>query len=148
MEHSWPGNVRELENVMRRAAVTCQKGRVEDQDLKFHGSVPPASPQPSSAWPGEALDRVLEDVFRSGSPDPYRRIESAVLLAAYSYCRENQVETAHMLGITRNVLRTRLARIGVIAGRRDRPRTELPPSARTPRREVVRALGSVFKIGA
>jgi sigma-54 dependent transcriptional regulator len=147
-EHSWPGNVRELENVMRRAAVTCQNGRVDDHDLKFHGSVPAASPQASPAWPGEALDRVLGEVFRSGSPDSYRRIESAVVLAAYAYCRENQVETAHMLGITRNVLRTRLARLGVIAGRRDRPRSELPPTARPPRREVIRALGSVFKIGA
>jgi sigma-54 dependent transcriptional regulator len=148
VEHSWPGNVRELENVMRRAAITCHDGRVEDHDLKFHGSIAPASLPPSPAWPAEALDRILQDIFRTGSPNPYQRIESAVLLAAYSYCRDNQVETAHMLGITRNVLRNRLAKLGVIAGRRDRLRTELFPPARAPRREVIRTLSPVFRIGA
>jgi len=33
LDHSWPGNVRELENVMHRAVLTCQDGRVEVGDL-------------------------------------------------------------------------------------------------------------------
>jgi sigma-54-specific transcriptional regulator len=33
LDYSWPGNVRELENVIHRAVLTCQDGRIEVTDL-------------------------------------------------------------------------------------------------------------------
>jgi len=35
LAHTWPGNVRELDNVMQRAAILCQNGRIAPADLLF-----------------------------------------------------------------------------------------------------------------
>jgi sigma-54 dependent transcriptional regulator len=148
MEHAWPGNVRELENVVHRAVVTCHDGRVDVHDLKLREPSQRHAPQPPSPLPGEALDHVLEDIFKTGRPDPYHHIESAVVMAAYRYCGENQVQAARLLGITRNVLRTRLAKLGIIQGRGDRPSTHSSlPACQSPR-EGIRVLAPVRELGA
>ena len=55
--------------------------------------------------------------FQHGAPDIYSRVESTLILSAYQFCHNNQIQTAQLLGISRNVLRARLAKLGVIAGR-------------------------------
>ena len=42
-------------------------------------------------------------------------IEDALLRAAYRFCHYNQVHTAALLGLSRNVTRTRLIKIGELA---------------------------------
>jgi sigma-54 dependent transcriptional regulator len=148
MEHPWPGNVRELENVVHRAVVTCHDGRVEVHDLKLHEPAQRRASPPSPSSPGEVLDHVLEDIFKTGRPDPYHHIESAVVMAAYRYCGQNQVQAARLLGVTRNVLRTRLAKLGVIQGRGDRPLIRSStPACKSPR-EGIRVLAPVRELGA
>jgi transcriptional regulator with AAA-type ATPase domain len=39
-------------------------------------------------------------------------VEDALLRAAYRFCHCNQVHTANLLGLSRNVTRTRLIEIG------------------------------------
>jgi hypothetical protein len=72
-------------------------------------------------------------MFEQGGPELYERINTAVVSEAYRFCHENQVQAAHLLGISRNVLRARLAQGGLIAGRgtrRDHPGvTGHPPQA-------------------
>jgi sigma-54-specific transcriptional regulator len=119
LDHSWPGNVRELENVIHRAVLTCQDGHIEAADLplasggRTHNT---ELPRPDKAAL-LALERVLMQMFEQGGPELYERINTAVITEAYRFCHENQVQAAHLLGISRNVLRARLAQGGLISGR-------------------------------
>lgn len=120
LDHAWPGNVRELENVVHRAVLTCHDGRIEATDLPW--STPskqkPSDPDsPGAELVRTDLERVLLDIFERGGEDTYHQIEEVVVTTAYRFCHENQLQTARLLGISRNVLRARLARVGLIAGR-------------------------------
>jgi sigma-54-specific transcriptional regulator len=136
LDHSWPGNVRELENVIHRAVLTCQNGRIEVADLPVAsgGKMPHTEAPRADKAALLALERVLVEMFEQGGPELYERINTAVVTEAYRFCHENQVQAAHLLGISRNVLRARLAQGGLIAGRgtrRDHPGVAgLPPQAR------------------
>ncbi|MEY4512586.1 MAG: hypothetical protein RLZZ450_4708 [Pseudomonadota bacterium] len=61
-----------------------------------------------------------------GGPDVYNRIEERLMRAAYLFCDRNQVRTAKLLGVSRNIVRARLMQYGDIAGT---PRTTLRPHA-------------------
>ena len=119
LDHSWPGNVRELENVIHRAVLTCQSGRIEATDLSLASTARAPEPEPAQAHKASllALERVLMEMFEQGGPELYERINTAVVTEAYRFCHENQVQAAHLLGISRNVLRARLAQGGLITGR-------------------------------
>ncbi len=122
LDHAWPGNVRELENVIQRAVLTCLRGRIEPHDLRFSAATGTSSIRPHAdpSLQGQKLDmleNVLIEQFQQGGPDIYSRVESTLILSAYQFCHNNQIQTAQLLGISRNVLRARLAKLGVIAGR-------------------------------
>jgi sigma-54 dependent transcriptional regulator len=48
-------------------------------------------------------------------------IEDMVIRTAYNFCRRNQVQTARLLGISRNIVRARLAQCGEISSSRSNP---------------------------
>ena len=81
----------------------------------------PSEPASPAAPAGFApLERALLPLFERGGTELYEKIASAVVIQAYDFCHDNQVQTANLLGISRNVLRARLAMSGLIAGRRDK----------------------------
>ena len=57
----------------------------------------------------------MPGLFATSEPALYERIESMLIHAAYAHCQRNQVHTAALLGISRNVLRTQLKRFGLLA---------------------------------
>jgi sigma-54-specific transcriptional regulator len=138
LQYSWPGNIRELENVIHYALIVNRDGLVTANDLHLRGVVlphdrqaapkahvpalRPASPvtsgfgQLDSANTLEQLATVFEQLFEEGGADLYGRIEKVLIDSAYAYCQRNQVHTADLLGISRNVLRTQLKRFGLLAG--------------------------------
>jgi sigma-54-specific transcriptional regulator len=142
LDYSWPGNVRELENVIHRAVLTCQDGRIEVTDLPIASGGKANHHEPPQANRAAllALERVLMQMFEHGGPELYERINTTVVTEAYHFCHENQVQAAHLLGISRNVLRARLAQGGLIAGRatkRDAPGvagipSQVPAEAQSP----------------
>jgi len=113
MAHSWPGNIRELSNVIERAALLTEASVVTGDDLALGDS--PAdelsgrpSESPASSAPEVAsLDEALRE-----------HVQSALERTGWNISR-----TAAILGITRNTLRARIARLG-LGGRTPRP---LPP---------------------
>jgi sigma-54-specific transcriptional regulator len=138
LQYSWPGNIRELENVIHYALIVNSDGLVKATDLRLRGAtlphdVPaaaglrPSAPRPVSPPASDfgnlepvdtfaQLGTVFEQLFEEGGGDLYGRIERVLIESAYAYCQRNQVHTADMLGISRNVLRTQLKRFGLLAG--------------------------------
>jgi sigma-54-specific transcriptional regulator len=123
LDHDWPGNVRELENVLHRAVLTSRDGLIGPADLSLQAGQWRQLPEPAAAAAplgSDPLERALLPLFERGGPELYEKIVSAVVIQAYHFCDDNQVQTANLLGISRNVLRARLAMSGLIAGRRDK----------------------------
>jgi aliphatic sulfonates family ABC transporter substrate-binding protein len=130
LEHAWPGNIRELENAIHHALLVCKSGHVEADDLGLGPvSFTPPRPAPSTGSRTVALETALVELFEQNVPNLHDLIESAVMRAAYRYCHNNQLQTARLLGVSRNVVRARLIQYGELAGtpRSERSRSEPPP---------------------
>ena len=111
-EHAWPGNIRELENVIHHALLICQHSVLGAEHLHLSSlNIQRRSPDPEprgSATPQQALETVLRDLFNEPNEQLFEQIEEAVMRTAFEFCHRNQVQTAKLLGISRNVLRSRL----------------------------------------
>ena len=126
LEHSWPGNIRELENAMHHALLLCHGSQITPEDLRLSaldsrvaaGARHARSDRHAAMADGErtSLEAALLELFDQELPNLFERIENLVLKTAYHYCSENQLQTARLLGISRNVVRARLIRFGEIAG--------------------------------
>lgn len=69
-----------------------------------------ASPSSGQAQLAQALGTLLHE----GGEALFHQVESALVHAAFAACGQNQVRTAKVLGITRNMLRTQLKRHGLL----------------------------------
>jgi len=118
LQHSWPGNIRELENAIHHALIICRRSAIGRDDLQLSSLQPArrtaAEPHDEAETPMQALDRALTALFEENGDRLYERIEDAVMRSAFGYCHRNQVQTAKLLGVSRNIVRARLARIGEI----------------------------------
>jgi len=123
-EYPWPGNIRELENVIHRALLVSDGIELRPRDL----NLPSIQLSTSSSLPGInaddgftkssyqacTLDKALGEMIHQEPAKLYETVNRKLVLGAYAYCRENQVQTARVLGISRNILRTLLKQFGVI----------------------------------
>ena len=128
--HSWPGNIRELENVIHHAILVRRGNIIRPEDLNLSSLRSrvrtSGTPPTQSKDPASALKSALVDFFEQGGADVYETIEGYVMRTAYEYCHRNQLETARLLGISRNVVRARLLQCGELTGKR---RTQDGPPA-------------------
>jgi DNA-binding NtrC family response regulator len=109
--HPWPGNVRELENVIKQAILTCPGALITAEDLWLEVQAPTGENPVSSQDP---LDAGLELLLLTQAGDIYNQIEDRLIRKALEFTRYNQVQAAHLLGITRNVLRHRMKQFGLL----------------------------------
>lgn len=120
--YHWPGNIRELENVVHRATLVCQGGLIRAADLLLPaaerpaGSVIPDGPHVSDVEqdPLNAIRPLLHQLFQRGEPELLERLIDLVMHEAHTFAQGNQVRTASILGVTRNVIRTYLKRVGIL----------------------------------
>lgn len=132
LHYAWPGNIRELENVVHFALLVSKTGRIEPADLRVTGGwdlgatqhrVPNLAANPSaSANTAEEGDefaviaRQLDRLFQSPDGRPlFQQLEELLVKEAFAFCKNNQVHTAALLGISRNVMRTLLKRYGFLS---------------------------------
>ena len=118
LEHSWPGNIRELENAMHHALLLCHGTEITPEDLRLSALDSRAKTTGRAEAEAErtSFEHALLELFEQELPNLFEQIENLVLKTAYRYCAHNQLQTARLLGISRNVVRARLIRFGEITG--------------------------------
>ena len=109
--YSWPGNVRELKNVLERAVLLQAGGRIEAKDLppELLGAPPPRADGPAAA-PGETALEIPAGGLS------LERLEEDLVRQALAKTRGNQTQAAALLGISRDSLRYRMKKMGLLGG--------------------------------
>jgi aliphatic sulfonates family ABC transporter substrate-binding protein len=146
IEHGWPGNIRELENAIHHALLVSKGGEIQPDDLGLSSAeFALARKERYRVSTENLLDAALAELFEQNLPNLHEHVESALIRRAYRYCHNNQLQTARLLGVSRNVVRARLIQFGEIQGslrgaERERQGSDLPPaSERAPASERVAA---------
>lgn len=106
-KHPWKGNVRELKNSLERVVLLEDASRVEANHLDF---LSPNAPSPA------ARQSRAEAFFPPRLPEEGINLEEIIkhlIRIAYQQTGKNQVQTARILGITRNTLLYRLKKYGI-----------------------------------
>jgi DNA-binding NtrC family response regulator len=99
--HPWPGNVRELSNTIERAILTSSDAVLDVDDFSFIG---PKKVRAQAApgrfeLPAEGID--------------FRELERDLIVQALRLSNGNQTRAAHLLGMTRDQIRYRMAKFGL-----------------------------------
>jgi sigma-54-specific transcriptional regulator len=70
------------------------------------------------------LPQFFGELLREGGSGLFDAVESALVHAAFEHAHRNQVRTAKLLGVTRNMVRTQLKRHGLIAANAPEPASD------------------------
>ncbi len=121
--YPWPGNVRELANEVRRAVYLCPENRTVESSILSPAirdqepADPAASPTAGGAKrPETERDQSAQLALGLDSLN-LERLESWAITEALRRCRNNQVQAAKLLGISRQSLRRRMTRLGLLKSR-------------------------------
>jgi DNA-binding NtrC family response regulator len=130
LRYPWPGNIRELENTIHFALLVADGSDLESEHLTMagswnthacdsHWSDNATEPRESSHAqmndaPLAVIGKQLERLFEAPPADLFNQLDSLIVRAAFQASGENQVRTAALLGVTRNVVRTLLRRHGLL----------------------------------
>jgi DNA-binding NtrC family response regulator len=119
LAYDWPGNIRELENVVHFALLVSGDVELRPEHLKItggwdggdaRGAVTAAQEEGAQALLSQGLRRL----FAGPAGSHFETVERLVVSEAFRLSGSNQVHTANLLGISRNVVRTLLKRHGFL----------------------------------
>jgi two-component system response regulator AtoC len=103
--YNWPGNVRELRSTIERAVLLSEDGVLNPKYIKLEDG--------ESLKVKNATDKMVIDVPIDDAS--LYKIEKKVITKALDINNWNQTRTADMLGITREVLRYRMKKWGLLS---------------------------------
>ncbi len=102
LSYSWPGNVRELRNVIERAMIFAEGDFLTAEDFLF----------PERENPADSPDKDVFHIPPEGLP--WEEAEKKLLLKALEMSRGNQSQAARLLHLSRDTLRYRLKKHGLL----------------------------------
>ena len=108
LAHPWPGNVRELENVIAQAVLNTRGNVIEIEDLTL-GSDTLRTPR-NSTESTDSSTLTIDALFEQEAGNVFAATERLLISKALEHTRQNQVQAARLLGVSRNVLRDRMKR--------------------------------------
>jgi transcriptional regulator with PAS, ATPase and Fis domain len=108
LAHPWPGNVRELENVIAQAVLNTRGSVIDVEDLTLSSDT--LRPQKSRGELNETEALTLDALFEQEAGNVFAATERLLVTKALERTRQNQVQAARLLGVSRNVLRDRMKR--------------------------------------
>jgi DNA-binding NtrC family response regulator len=102
--YAWPGNIRELRNFIERVMILEDKDRIELADLPraMREGAPPLAYAPGPAPASAPGARTLEE------------LEREAIVRALDQAGHNQVRAARLLGVSRDTLRYRMKKFGLL----------------------------------
>jgi sigma-54-specific transcriptional regulator len=118
-DYPWPGNIRELENAIYHVLLIAQQDIIQAADFQLSGLAHQRlgsgyHPSAASYASGQSLKHILLQWFEQGIADLNEQLEAEITEAAYEYCHQNQLHTAKLLGVSRNIMRARLIKHGLL----------------------------------
>lgn len=121
MRYSWPGNIRELQNVLERATLLAGNGRITPEDLPppLLKNYVPETPFPAHPAKDDPALRELAAVSGKDPAEPAQTcltledVEAGHIRNVLALNGGNKSHTARMLGISREGLRIKLARLHI-----------------------------------
>ena len=131
LKYDWPGNVRELKNAVERAMILEENNQLQPDYLPFavaqQQSVYTAF-ELSSGHNGNAAGKQLHDgrslpkleIPEGGTS--LEEVERELVEIAMSQANSNQTHAAKLLDISRDALRYKLKKFGLIRAEEDEPR--------------------------
>ncbi|WP_339548398.1 sigma-54 interaction domain-containing protein [Pseudomonas sp. RA_35y_Pfl2_P32] len=122
--YSWPGNIRELENVIHHTLLICRNHLIRVHDLHLSNlriERPDGNRSATENSADALLQQAFQRLFEEESGALHERVERALLRAAYRFSHCNQVHTASLLGLSRNITRAMLIKAGELVVNKRRP---------------------------
>ncbi len=99
VDYYWPGNVRELQNIIERACALAKSSQLEISDIHLDALRTKASASNDNFLPpGMTLEQWEDEMIRE----------------ALRRANNNKSQAARLLGLSRNALRYRLSKIGIV----------------------------------
>ncbi|MDG9875174.1 sigma-54 dependent transcriptional regulator [Pseudomonas juntendi] len=123
IQYSWPGNIRELENVIHHTLLICKDSVIHSDDLRLSNLRIDRHAEPHGTDQSALglLEYAMQQLFEEQVGNLHEQVQRTLLGAAYRFCHHNQVHTAELLGLSRNVTRTLLINLGELKVNKRRP---------------------------
>jgi DNA-binding NtrC family response regulator len=121
MSHNWPGNVRELKNTIERGMILEDEPMLRPMYLPFsvgESGGPTLFERTSSADGGQSLPdgRMLPRLYIPEGGTSLEEVEHTLVELAMKQAEGNQTHAAKLLNISRDALRYKLKKFGLIRG--------------------------------